>query len=729
MTMSAILAYWRKYGLHNKRLFTVCLLITMMITVITLMLFIANWQVNQIQDDETRRYLLSNSHKIQESIEKHFFKVELVNRELSQALSKEDQSEQDIVGIIENVGSIYDGFSGIGAAFEPYSINDKLRLFSPYMMQQDHSYEMTRIDLLYDYTADELHSCETGNWYHCAVQIKEGWLPVQFDEQSNRWVMRDVIPLIQNENRIGFSFVNIDVTSLYDEINSVDLGDEGYAIIFDQHDKQIYHSRYPSIVTEDGDTLKEYFKNGRSVECHSEHDNKTCRFMLIANELTGVPSYLYLFDIQQTDWKIAVVIEKAFFSHHKLLVHLTELQSWVKVHPYALTLFSVLTVFIWVLFFNLICNRKLQLGLWSSSLILSLSFVIAILYLWLSQDDTVVLPDKGSMLITNDASLRSFVRDYSKSSLEQHKEPPIFIPTGMTVQSTKIDDDNNLVMSGYVWQRYLLFNHYNIEKGLSFPDAITSKTNQLYDHKEGDYQTIGWSFRVKISGHFNYETYPFDKQNIWLRIWPKDYRKHVILIPDAPAYDNLNTSTRPGLETDFSISGWQVKRSFFDIRFNDYNSTLGIDSKANKMHVPELHYNIQIVRNVIDPFVSYLFPVVIVLLMLYAVLLTNSRDESRIGLIGFNALEVLASCSALFFVALLAHVELRSHIGANELIYMEYFFIIAYTMVLIVSVNSILFSWGMNIRFVQYADNALPKLLYWPLLTGLLFIFTLVVFW
>ncbi|WP_298773991.1 hypothetical protein [uncultured Shewanella sp.] len=729
MKLNAILAYWRMYGMHRRRVVISVLFITLLISAFTLSLFVANWQVNSIQDEQTRQYLLANSLKVKKSIEKHFHKVEYVNKELSKQLSEKGHTEKSITTIIENVGAIYDGFSGIGVAYEPYSIDNKLRLFSPYMIQKDHHYEMTRIDLLYDYTAKTLNQCVNGNWYDCAKKMGQGWLPLQYDEQSFHWVMKHVLPIMEKGQSVGYSFVNIDVSSLYNEINTVDLGDEGYAIIFDQNDDQIYHSLFPHAVKEERLTFTDIFKEKSPIVCHEPFRDKGCHFNVIANQLTHVPSYLHVFNIEQTQWKVAVIIEKNFFSHHVLQIHLSTLQNWVKGNPYLLTLFSILTLLVWVIFVNIFLNRKLQLGLWGSAFIIAFGFVSAILYIWLSQEEVLEASNKQSQMITSDANLRSFVRDYSKSSLQQHKEPPIFIPTGITVQSAKIDDDNNLIISGYLWQRYLLSNHYEIGKGLSFPDSIESKIQQIYDHKEGDYETIGWSFRVKISGHFVYKTYPFDRQTIWLRLWPKDYRKHVILIPDAMAYDNLNTSSKPGLENSFSISGWQVKRAFFDIRFNDYNSTLGIDSKVNKMYVPELHYNIQIGRNVIDPFVSYLFPVVIVLLMLYAVLLTNSRDESRIGLIGFNALEVLASCSALFFVALLAHVELRSHIGANELIYMEYFFIIAYTMVLIVSVNSILFSWGMNIGFVQYADNALPKLLYWPLLTGLLFIFTLVVFW
>jgi len=60
---------------------------------------------------------------------------------------------------------------------------------------------------------------------------------------------------------------------------------------------------------------------------------------------------------------------------------------------------------------------------------------------------------------------------------------------------------------------------------------------------------------------------------------------------------------------------------------------------------------------------------------------------------------------------------------------MDYYYVVTYGVILAISINSILFRWGINIPFVQYRDNLLPKLFYWPVITFTLFVVTLVKFY
>ena len=111
--------------------------------------------------------------------------------------------------------------------------------------------------------------------------------------------------------------------------------------------------------------------------------------------------------------------------------------------------------------------------------------------------------------------------------------------------------------------------------------------------------------------------------------------------------------------------------------------------------------------------------------MLFGVLVTSSREEDRIGILGFNATRVLAACSALMFVVLLSHIDLRSSLAAKGIIYLEDFYFVLYLSILVVAVNSIIFTWGLPMRVVQYRDNLIPKLLFWPMVTSQLFALTL----
>jgi hypothetical protein len=84
----------------------------------------------------------------------------------------------------------------------------------------------------------------------------------------------------------------------------------------------------------------------------------------------------------------------------------------------------------------------------------------------------------------------------------------------------------------------------------------------------------------------------------------------------------------------------------------------------------------------------------------------------------------VASCSALFFVALIAHVQMRNELAANSVVYLEYFYLITYIIILLITTNAVLISLKVNIWFIQFHDNLLPKLVYWPMLSGALFLCT-----
>ena len=128
-------------------------------------------------------------------------------------------------------------------------------------------------------------------------------------------------------------------------------------------------------------------------------------------------------------------------------------------------------------------------------------------------------------------------------------------------------------------------------------------------------------------------------------------------------------------------------------------------------------------------FVLVSLAAIVVLLMLFAVLITSSKESGKIQLLGFSASSILASSSALFFVVLISHIDLRNTLSANKIFYMEYFYVVTYAAILAIAINSILFSWGINVSFVQYRDNLLPKLFYWPIITLMMFLVTLVKFY
>ena len=110
-------------------------------------------------------------------------------------------------------------------------------------------------------------------------------------------------------------------------------------------------------------------------------------------------------------------------------------------------------------------------------------------------------------------------------------------------------------------------------------------------------------------------------------------------------------------------------------------------------------------------------------------LLINEREEERILLMrtgpGFN----LSIAGTLLFVAVFSHIGARQKIAAQEIIYLEYFYIVMYFALLWVAVNSILYVRWPESKFIQYEQNLLPKVLFWPVTLGALWLVTLFTFY
>ena len=107
---------------------------------------------------------------------------------------------------------------------------------------------------------------------------------------------------------------------------------------------------------------------------------------------------------------------------------------------------------------------------------------------------------------------------------------------------------------------------------------------------------------------------------------------------------------------------------------------------------PELYFNIALRRSFLDSFVGHIIPLVAVAFMLFATLMTATRDSETASLSGFNTFSVLTATTALFFVVLLGHIQLRDTVRAMELMYLEYFYFTMYLAILLISIHSLVFA-------------------------------------
>ena len=330
-------------------------------------------------------------------------------------------------------------------------------------------------------------------------------------------------------------------------------------------------------------------------------------------------------------------------------------------------------------------------------------------------------------VINSAAELESFLSAAdAKGTVENSKSADIIrIPTGVFIQSASFKSSTDVNLIGFIWQYYSL--DFPFERGFSFPEEIDSSfgfVETAYDktiiYNGAPHQLIGSRFDVTVRQSFDYSSYPLDFLNIWLRIWPKDWTDHasIILVPDFQSYEAERRADF-GLDGDLVQGEWDIVRTFFSYQNIRYDTNFGLSSRAKNTTYNEFFYNLAAERKFINAFVINLVPLLVVSLLLFSALMTISNDKEQARLFGYSASGILGTCSALFFVVLLSHIQVRGLFVDSGLVYIEYFYLVLYVMILLVALNGYLFSLtgDRRVALLHRNDNFLARVSYWPLLS------------
>ncbi len=304
---------------------------------------------------------------------------------------------------------------------------------------------------------------------------------------------------------------------------------------------------------------------------------------------------------------------------------------------------------------------------------------------------------------------------------------PLFIPTGIYIQSAFLEDASNVGVNGYIWQRYTKGIHDGIQRGFIMPEAKASTITRAYTIEDGDTELVRWNFNATVHQNFDYSRYPFDRERVVIDLWHTEFTNNVILIPDLSSYKLMSPAAKPGLFEEVKILGWEIGDSSFNYLTQSYKTSFGLRDFAGLTSYPNLYFGFDIRKEITGPFVSNMLPLLVVTILLFAILFLGTRDDRYKGRLGF-ALDVIAACAGFFLVAILLHIALRRDLAARDIVYLEYFYFVTYAMILYVAVNYVLFT-KTSIRLVQYRDDFIAKVVFWPVSQLALLLFTLMVFY
>lgn len=374
-------------------------------------------------------------------------------------------------------------------------------------------------------------------------------------------------------------------------------------------------------------------------------------------------------------------------------------------------------------------DRLRDVGMWIFVTVFTLVCVAAIVCVWTaSLDDAKRLDgafegpasDGGgaaaaaSRVVADASSLEEFQREHEERARALRKaSKPSFVPTGLELESLRFVDGESVQVGGIVWQLYDDEAHKGLDRAIRFanlaPDAEGLSLEEISRHREGTAERIVWEFRGTLRVRFDFRLYPFDRQRVPIALVHPAVDKDVVLTPDLARYSVLNSSAKPGV-AELVLPGWSLLESHF--AYTMRKTSIGFGAVAGRSEVPELEFQVTAQRQVLSPFLSYLVPLLIVMALLHGVLISSSFNSDKKSNSGFSTFGVLETSGAFFFAIVFMHIDLRGALSLDTITYLEALYIVAYSMLILVAVNSLVFTETDAIAVLEYRDNLIAKLLY-----------------
>lgn len=600
--------------------------------------------------------------------------------------------EKMMVEAAEKNGSL----NGICVAFRPFKAGGGKELYAPYCQKNGTgAFEMTHLEDRYNY-AD-------GSWDWFERPLKEGavWHEPFYGKASGTFLVQYGVAVSIHEENDAVVSLNYSLADIRDYMATSELDGSGYSSIITSTGRLVYHP--DDDLVEQGKNVFDLAREARSETLKTVAEN-AIRGMEGQAEyispVTGLDGWFLYRPMKICGWAVLSVVDR----------HDAQLGKEVlKRHGMEVSFALIATC-------SLFC-LMLVARYWVRALLCTLVFVLGIGVIW---SIVIRTSEETGQIISSGMALSKFKKKYDLECLQRHLTPPVYVPTGVFVQSIEYDGPNNVTMTGYAWQTYDPGSE--IDKGLVFPEAVKTVLERKYTKMVNGREVVGWYFEVTVRERFDYSKYPLDKVNLWIRMWHKNFYDNVVLVPDFASYQLNNPKALAGVEADIVTEGTHLVSSFFSYKQNTYKTDFGLKQSKPGRDVPELYYNIAMNRKFLDTFVAHLIPLIVVLSLLYFILLMSVLEKSL-------ELNVIAACSGLFFVAIFDHIGLRNSLSASGIVYLEYYYFVTYFALLSVSINAYLLTCHDNIGLLWFRNNLYPKVFYWPLITGVLYAVTFAVYY
>ncbi|QIS02976.1 hypothetical protein F5X71_12215 [Nocardia brasiliensis] len=356
---------------------------------------------------------------------------------------------------------------------------------------------------------------------------------------------------------------------------------------------------------------------------------------------------------------------------------------------------------------------KRKLLLWLAAITVSLLLAAGTVYSWTHAAHKHAPVAEVGTTVSSYAEAEEVVRPH----LPQDGHVPR-ISTGVLVNSLQFVNAHNIKATGHIWQHIPQDFPAEIEIGVQLLEAEDPHSpKKVFEYPLGEWRVVVWSFSTVIRQQFDYEDYPLDHQDIWLRMRPVDMIHQVQLVPAFESFPPWNPYALNGLDPGLVFGDWEPEYTVWSLNHQAY-SMLSHPGLAN---TAELYFNVGVSRGLLGPLLGRIVPVLLLAVLMFLSLFVITTDPDRRPISGFTAFAIITFSVSTVLVVAVNDNAARTEVGSSGISYIEYWYFTLYVMTLLVALNAILLLHGALGKALTWRDNLLPKVAFWPLFTAIMF--------
>lgn len=592
----------------------------------------------------------------------------------------------------------------------------------------------------FDYTVDsgsDVDGIENPNRYSGPVVEGRSWTRPYYDQDFQTTISEHGVKIVEAGGEpAGIVYAQISTTTLESNVSWGALRETGYGFlvsadgVFISHPADERLSGASSVFDPGEDDAFRVAVAGTMAG-----ESGTVDYV---DEITGADTWIAYEPITTTGWTLGYVV----FKDH-VIVQTSETRRALM----RLAAAVILLVFSIVFLTSRAYAGSLG-GLWITSLVLSGMFAGGLLMIWYWEDRT---PDDLDPERTN---IGSSVAEFKEQLKEEFGETAIEARVGTVIESLEFVSVDNVSVTGRAWEAIdnlaMTQEIRGIEQlqtlrpALVIPGARGVRFEQLFTRLQGTDRQVGWLFESEITAEFDFAKYPFDRAEVSLPLEHRELGRGVIAIPDLDSYDTLLPDDKPGVLESVAIAGWDIDSSFFNYDTVDFGADMGLLRPIATRNHPSLSFNIRLSRSFFGPLISNVLPLGIVTALLFMIMMITTKMEGWV--LGFagnvtrtgrslkqmgDTVEgggpsysliatstVMAYSGALLFAVILAHARLRGQFPDAGLLYLEFLYFVVYVAIFAVSLNALAFAAHRGGPLVHFRENLLPRVMFWPIVTG-----------